>query len=413
MDARKRIEGNGKAALFLTFALFAVWPVGHRLYDALLPQFARVFSLRDLDLALTQSIRSIVYFLGAIPAALYARRFGYKTTILLGLGMFCVGAFLFYPAAETRQFGYFIGAACVMSCGWVVLEIGANPLIVSLGSTAHAIQRLNLAQALYLPGAFLGLWIGRWLVEFNLALPAANLARSIVHPYIVLGIVLLVLAFLIEETKFPIVPGHRRRGGAAAELRALLSLPEIRIAMAVQCFSILAQVSLWMQIVPLGAAARFPPPGHYVLTDVFAWAVALFCLGRFVGTALMMRFTPRHVLAGFSLAGLVVCLFGVAAGGTPAVIGALVASFFVSIAWPTVLGFAIRDLGPPMKLATALICMGAAVGGVAYRLLILVWTPPVQETLLVPAVSFAVLFGYAQSMAKRRATGLAAHQAEH
>src|SRR3546814_8295849 len=83
----------------------------------------------------------------ALPAGMLMRRFGYRAGILCGLGLYALGAVLFYPAAEIRVYGVFLAALFVIASGAAFLETAANPYIVAIGDPARASQRLNLAQS--------------------------------------------------------------------------------------------------------------------------------------------------------------------------------------------------------------------------------------------------------------------------
>jgi FHS family L-fucose permease-like MFS transporter len=371
--------------------------MGHRLYDTLLPQFAKVFELRSYELALTQGVYSIVYLLGAIPAALYARRFGYKAAITFGLGSLGVGALVMYPAAETHVFLYFLFAVTVMSCGWILLEVAANPLAAGFGTIESSVRRLNMAQTFYPLGALLGVYAGRWILSFDLALPAERIAHSIVHPYIVFGAVMLVLAFLIEEARFPRVATEQTRGprGAAGELRTLLSRRLFVFGMVAQFFSVLAMAGTW------SLSGRFVEAAF--MGDVLVWSLAVVAAGRFVGSALMYRIEPDLLLAAFACGGLVLALIAAFSGGPLSAISMIASSFFLSITWPTVLGISIRGLGQLMKLGTALVCMGGAIGAIAYQMLNVVWTfPSVHLAMLLPAFCYVAILAFAVASHRAR-----------
>jgi FHS family L-fucose permease-like MFS transporter len=387
------------AAFVLTVSLFALWGLGQRVYDTLLPQFAKVFDLRSYELALTQSIYSIAYFLGAIPAALCARRFGYKAAILFGLGSIGVGAYVLYPAAETHVFPYFLLAVTVMSCGWIFLEVAANPLAASIGRAKASVRTLNLAQAFFPIGAIAGIYIGRWIVRSNLALPAERFTHSIVHPYILMGCCVLVLAYLIDSASFPGVASERTRGfrNVAGEFRTLLTRPLFVFGVVTQVFSVLALAGTWT------LCGRFTDAAF--LGPVFILSMAAFAAGRFVGFALMYVTTPERLLAAFAGAGLLLSAVAAGTAGPIAGIAMVASSFFLSITWPTVLGISIRGLGPLMKLATALVCMGGALGGFAYQMIAVMWKfPSVHMAMLIPALSYAVILAFALASARTQRT---------
>lgn len=417
-DARNA-AANFTAAFALTVSLFALWGLGHSLYDTLMPQVAAVFGLHGYGRALTQGLYSIMYIVGAIPAALCARRFGYTAAVLLGLGALCIGAFLLYPAMEQKTFRFFVTAVAMMSFGWIMLEVAANPLAASFGTVETSVRRLNLAQSFFPIGALAGVFVGGWLVSAHLAVPAGGARYSIVHPYILIGAGVLLLAFLFENTRFPPVASERVRGlkGVGNEFRILLTNRLFLFGVVAQFFSVLALAGTW-SVGGRVFEAAFPGTTQITGGDVFIMALAAFAVGRFAGTALMYRFAPDRILAVFSGGGLVLASFTALTGGPAGAIATIASSFFLSITWPTVLGIAIRGLGPLMKLGTALVCMAGGVGGLAYQMMTVVWNvPDAHVAMIVPAVSYAALLAFAAAGDKARKsiaasqTGLGEHLA--
>lgn len=342
--------------------------------------------------ALTRSLYSAVYFIGAIPAALYAMRFGYKAAILFGLGCIIVGAFTFYPATETRTVAYFVFATAVMACGWIFLEVSANPLIASMGPQRRFISRLNLAQAFYPLGALIGTVTGHWLLDQKLATPSHQMSIAVAHPYILLGAGVMLLAFIFEEARFPPIASHRIRSSLQMHIPALLRQRTMVAAILAQFFGIIALASIWWQAAVLWGDI-LPTTLTAAWADPAIWALLTVSAGRFAGASLLRRFHPVRLLAVFCAGGLMASVIVVATSGLIAAIAISAAGFAVSIIWPTVLGIAIRDKAELIKPATALIVMGGAAGGVAHSLISVVWTiPSMSAAALIPAVSFAAVF---------------------
>src|SRR5580765_3446534 len=103
-----KVESNAKArfktrlAIILVTCLFFLWGFALNLNPILIPHLKKACQLSDFQSALIDSASYIAYFIFAIPAGRVMKRYGYKGGILLGLLLFALGAFLFYPAAETR-----------------------------------------------------------------------------------------------------------------------------------------------------------------------------------------------------------------------------------------------------------------------------------------------------------------------
>jgi FHS family L-fucose permease-like MFS transporter len=132
----------------LLTSLFFLWGFALNLNPILIPHLKKACQLTDFQSALIDSASYIAYFLVALPAGLFMKKYGYKYGITLGLILFAVGTFLFYPAAELRNYAFFLIALFVIASGLTFLETAANPYITVLGDADSATQRLNFAQYL-------------------------------------------------------------------------------------------------------------------------------------------------------------------------------------------------------------------------------------------------------------------------
>ena len=223
-----------RLAIILITSLFFLWGFALNLNPILIPHLKKACQLSDLQSALIDSASYIAYFLVALPAGLFMKRYGYKSGITLGLLLFAFGTFLFYPAAELRQFSFFLVALFIIASGLTLLETAANPYITVLGDSETATQRLNFAQSFNGLAAFLaplmgGTFIlsGRTLSEQDQQTMSANQinaylakeAASVEIPFLVIGIVVLLVALLIWRTPLPDIlqpygtAGHTGRAG--------------------------------------------------------------------------------------------------------------------------------------------------------------------------------------------------------
>jgi FHS family L-fucose permease-like MFS transporter len=112
--------------LILITALFFLWGVANNLNDVLIPQFKKTFTLNDWQSGLVQSAFYMGYFVLALPAGMVMRRFGYKSAVVLGLALYGAGALLFYPAAQAREYSWFLAAGAGRP-GQVRAEIELRP----------------------------------------------------------------------------------------------------------------------------------------------------------------------------------------------------------------------------------------------------------------------------------------------
>ena len=204
--------------LVLVTSLFFLWAFVHNLEPILIPHLKKACQLTDLQSALIDSAVYIGYLLMALPAGYVMKRYGYKRGILAGLLLYAAGAMLFFPAAESRVYGFFLAALFIVASGCAFLETAANPYVTILGDPATANTRLNFAQSFNGFGAFIapyagGLWILSGVEhskEELAAMPAEELnqylqgeADAVKLPYLVIAGVVLLVALLIWRSRMP------------------------------------------------------------------------------------------------------------------------------------------------------------------------------------------------------------------
>jgi len=143
----------------LVTSLFALWGFANNVTDPLVAAFKDIFVISNSQSSWVQMAFYGGYATMAIPAALFIRKFSYKSGILVGLLLYATGAFLCIPAATNANFNLFLVALYVLTFGLAFLETTANPYILSMGDPKTATQRLNLAQAFNPLGSLSGMVI--------------------------------------------------------------------------------------------------------------------------------------------------------------------------------------------------------------------------------------------------------------
>jgi FHS family L-fucose permease-like MFS transporter len=404
--------------LALIVSLFFLWGVANNLNDVLVAQFRKAFALNDLQSGLVQSAFYLGYFVFAVPAALFMRRFGYKSGVVLGLCLFGAGALLFWPAAEVRVYGAFLAALFVIASGLAFLETSANPLMTVLGPPEGGAQRLNFAQAFNPLGSITGVLIGRQFIfsgapagrpeamgpaQQDLFRSAA--AHAVQAPYLVIGLFVLAWAGLILAVRFPAAastPAPEERVGAGrAEIAQLLARPRFLFGVIAQFFYVGAQVGVWSYLIRY--AQREAGADERTAASYLTAALVLFMIGRFAGAALMGRVRPDRLMAGFAAAAAALCLVAAMAGGQTGLLALVGASFFMSIMFPTIFALAIRDLGPLTKLGSSFVVM-AIIGGAAVTAL-MGWVSDktsIATAMLAPAACFGCVLAFALGRSAER-----------
>ena len=208
----------------LITTLFALWGFANDITNPMVSAFKKVLELNNVQASWVQLAFYGGYFTMALPAAIFAKKYSYKTGILIGLALYAIGALLFYPAAAYEQFGFFLAALYILTFGLAFLETTANPFILSMGAEETATQRLNLAQAFNPIGALAGLFVAQNFilgslqsddVDANgnaiydtLSETAKATVRSadlmvIRNPYVLLGLAVIGIFVLVAIVKMP------------------------------------------------------------------------------------------------------------------------------------------------------------------------------------------------------------------
>lgn len=401
--------------LFLIVGLFFLWGAANNLNDVLMAQFKLAFVLNDFQMGLVQSAFYLGYFLLAMPAAMFMRRFGYKEAVVLGLVLFGVGALLFWPAAQMRAYGMFLFGLFVIAAGLAFLETSANPLMTVLGPREGAARRLNFAQAFNPLGSIAGVVIGK---EFILAgpehtpqqlaamTPAARDAyytaatHAVQWPYLWIAAVVLAWAALVLAMRFPAVAApHKlttRATGHDGALARLLRDRGFTGAMAAQFFYVGAQVGVWSYTIRYVQAGMPGTTAHTAANFILAGLVC-FMAGRFVGAALMNVLAPVRLLLAFAAINVVLSLYALLQPGFGGAVALVACSFFMSVMYPTIFALGVDGMDDDeRKLGAALLVMTIIGGAVLTAAMGMVSDAAgIDRALAIPALSFAVVGWFA------------------
>lgn len=392
-------SGRFRLALVLVTSLFFLWGFSYGLLDVLNKHFQDTLAITRARSALLQAAYFGAYFLMALPAAALMERRGYKTGILLGLGLFAAGALLFIPATGAGVFEFFLLALFVIACGLACLETAANPYVTVLGPADSAARRLNLSQSFNGLGAFIAPLIGGRLF-FGAADAGMSGSHGVQATYVVIAAVVVVVALLIWRTPMPEVHGDGIRGdeGVAGDAATppvrLWSRRHFGFAVMAQFFYVAAQV---------GAGAFFinyavdHVPGLTSEYAAYLLSVALGCFlaGRFLTTALMAAVSPARLLAVYAVINVLLCGVVIAGLGWTSVVALIAVFFFMSIMFPTIFALGVQGLGAQTKRGGSFIIM-AIVGGaiVPWIMGAIADASDIETAFWVPAICFAVVALY-------------------
>jgi len=383
IDKIKNIPVVRKDLLFpfiIITSIFALWGIANDLTNPMVSAFKKVMpELSNVQASLVQFAFYFGYFFMAIPAALFIRKYSYKSGILLGLILYAIGTFLFYPAAIYEEYNYFLISLWVITCGLAFLETTSNPLILSLGDKETATQRLNLAQAFNPIGSLTGMIIAQVFVisairsddfttkAYN-ALSSEELATIrendlgiISIPYIGLGVLVVIITVIIFFTKIPI-PSEQNKMSLSASFKKLLDNKNYKRGVLTQAFYVGSQIMCWTYIFQYVDNLNDNLGLNLTATYFNVAAMISFLSGRWIGTILMRRINPAKLLMYFGLGGVLCSAGAILLQNIMGLISLVGISMFMSIMFPTIYGIALKDMGDEAKIGSAGLIM-AIVGG--------------------------------------------------
>jgi FHS family L-fucose permease-like MFS transporter len=405
-------------ALFvLVTVLFFLWGMSNNLTDILVQQFRKSFELSPFSAQLVSTANFTGYFVMAIPAALIMRHWGYKTGMVLGLVLFGCGMVLFWPAAVSGQYIPFLIALFAVGCGASVLETAANPFMAQFGPPQTSERRLNFAQSFNPPGTILGVIIGGQFIFSGVELTQAQVAKMkgagtysgylhseimrVVPTYLALGSAVLLFALVLSRMKFPVVTSNVNAGpDSGAEDRGnfaeLLHYPQLWFAVVANMFNIGAQICMWSNLIPY--MKQYTPATERSAAHYLTATLVVMSIGRFATTSVMKYFAANRLLGGYALINVALMGLAVTRPGMVGTYAIVVASFFLSIMYPTIFALGLKGLGANTKLAGSLLVM-AIVGGAIFPLglgAIARQTGSLALGYIVPLIGFAgvCLYGF-------------------
>lgn len=411
-----------KRSLLLPFilvtSLFFLWGIANNLNGILIPHLRKALQLSNMQSTFVDTSIYLAYFLAAIPAGLILSKWGYKKGIITGLLIFAFGAFLFVPAANTREYSIFLTALFIIGCGLTILETAANPYATKLGDPESATSRLILAQAFNGLAVFIAPLIGTLFILSGKEFTADELnamseveriayltseAASVKMPYTVLGLFLVTVAILFMINKFPEFKEEEQ--GSQGSLGDALKHHHLRWAIIAQLFYVGAQVcvtSFFVRMAIKGGGVDEKTAGYYL--SVYG---VLFMAGRFSGTVIMRFIKPANLLAIYAVACIVLSVIAIYADGNNVVFALGGLGFFMSIMFPTIFSLGIQDMKENTKPASSLIVM-SIIGGAIFPVLmgniIDKFNDNIQIGYWVPMICYGVILYFALKGHKQKIT---------
>ncbi|MDE6695591.1 MAG: L-fucose:H+ symporter permease [Muribaculaceae bacterium] len=419
---------NYLVPFILITSCFALWGFANDITNPMVKAFSKIFRMSVTDGTLVQVAFYGGYFAMAFPAAIFIRRFSYKAGVLLGLGLYACGAFLFYPAMLTGSYYPFLIAYFILTCGLSFLETSCNPYILAMGPEETATRRLNMAQSFNPVGSLMGMWVAMNFIQARLnpleteqraqlsdaefeAVRDADLL-TLITPYVFIGIVVVLMFVVISVMKMPKNGDKSHSIDFFPTLKRIFSKARYREGVIAQFFYVGAQIMCWTFIIQYGTRVFMLEGMGEKAAEVLSQkyniiAMAIFCCSRFICTYLLRYINAGRLLALFAMAatlltaGVIIfqdrmglyCLVGVSA--------------CMSLMFPTIYGIALDGMGDDAKFGAAGLIMAILGGSVLppFQAKIIdcveiAGFPAVNLSFILPLICFLVIIAYGTRCAK-------------
>ena len=426
MKEKDSILKAGGVSYVLPFILittcFALWGFANDITNPMVKAFSKIFRMSVTQGSLVQVAFYGGYFCMALPAAMFIRKFSYKAGVLVGLGLYALGALLFLPAKSVGVYGFFLIAYFIMTCGLSFLETSCNPYILSMGSEETSTRRLNFAQCFNPIGSLMGMYVAMNFIQARLH-PASTAERALLDdagfeamkqadlnvltgPYWVVGLVIIVMFVLILVARMPKNADQDHDMHIGPVLGRLLHRPLYWEGVIAQFFYVGVQIMCWTFIIQYGTrvfmAEGMDEQSAEVLSQTYnIIAMVLFVSCRFLCTWLMKYLQPSKLLTIFAIGGMIATAGVIFLQNRLGLYCLVAVSGFMSLMFPTIYGIALGGLGDDAKFGAAGLIMAILGGSVLPPLQAWIidkgtvgFLPAVNASFILPFICFIVVCLY-------------------
>lgn len=388
------IKGHKKNYYLLPFILitilFFLWGFAHSILDILNKHFQEVLVISKAKSAMVQAVVYGGYFLMALPAGSFIKRFGYRWGVILGLFLYGIGAFLFIPGGYLMNFNFFLFSLFIIGCGLTCLETAANPYVTILGNSQTAASRLNLAQAFNGLGWIIGPLVGG-LVVFG----DSTSTSSISLPYMVIGCVVILIALLFLKLPLPDINDDEIEHDPSNGKKTLWHYPHFVCGVIALFFYVAAQTGINSFFINY-ITESIPGTSNKNASLVLSFGgMGLFMVGRLIGSWIMNKVKASHILAYCALGATITMVLVVFDLGMISVGALLLCYLFESIMFPTIFALSIRKLGVHTKKASSFLIMSIVGGAIAPVCMGIIGDTHMASGFIIPLFCFIIVFAYA------------------
>jgi MFS transporter, FHS family, L-fucose permease len=370
-------KGNYVLSITIIGALFFVFGFITWANSQLIPYLKIACELTDTQSFLVATAFFAAYFFMAIPSSIILNKTGYKKGMSVGLFIMAVGALLFIPAAQSRNYPLFLAGLFIIGTGLALLQTASNPYVTVLGPIESAAQRISIMGICNKVAGILAVFILGGIVLKNadelkaklLVLGPAEkeaelneLASRVINPYITIAIILSLLAIVIYFINLPEIREQEETNDTSfsQSRTSIFQFPHLILGAVAIFFYVGAEVISYDTFAAFGESLGYPLEQASTFASYTGY-------GLLAGYVLGIITIPRYIsqqkaLVGSVILSLALVLLAIFTTGMTAVICFALLGFSNAVMWPAIWPLALNGLGRFTKIGSALLIMGI-VGG--------------------------------------------------
>jgi len=370
---------NNTTAIAIIAGLFFIFGFVTWINGALIPFMKTINELTESQSYLVASASYISFVVMALPASRILSKIGYKKGMSLGLFVMAIGAIVFIPAANSRTYWVFLTGIFIQGAGMTILQTAANPYITILGPIESGAKRIAIMGiANKVAGALGSLIFGALLLsgidetKDKLATVSVDekatllneMANSVISPYIVMAVILILLALLIRKAPLPDLDMGEDEVVAEGKTTktSIFQFPHLWFGVFALFVYVGAEVIAGDTIIAYGISLGFTgEEAKYFTTYTLLAMVATYALG----VVLIPKYLKQKT--ALVLSAILGIIFSFCIMNTTGFVSvAFVAALGVAnaLVWPAIWPLTLEGLGKFTKTASALLIMAIAGGAV-------------------------------------------------
>jgi len=363
--------------------VFFCWGFTSTSVDMVIPRIKSMFDLSYTSALLIQFSFFLAYLFVPIPAGKFIQYYGYRQSLFVGLACTALGVFLLAPSVMLQFYPAFLGGIFITASGIAVLQVTANPMILSLGDPITAPQRLMFAQAFNSLGTTIAPIIASvsLLSIDTLSTGQINLlsmgeqatyhqdsAQATISFAILLGSLLGILALIIRALPQPNLQPYKKIQAAdqtvISSYFSLIKKRKVCLGMGAIFVYVGAEVTIGSLLINymrredvLGIEAS----DASALVAIY-WGLAM--LGRFAGVAALKWFSAEKILMLASAMAIFLVASAIIFTGPLSAVALISVGFFNSAHFPLIFSMTLRDTDSSSPKISALLCMSICGGAI-------------------------------------------------